>query len=125
MELDWTRWPNFSESEMRCSHTGRCEMDREFMDVLQAIRNEFGPMRVTSGYRHPTHPIEAKKAAPGEHTHGRCADIGVQGADAVRLIRIALKHGVVRIGVQQKGSGRFIHLGLGAPGLPSPTIWSY
>lgn len=30
------------------------------------------PMRVTSGYRHPTHPIEAKKAKPGEHASGLC-----------------------------------------------------
>lgn len=125
-DLDWSRWPNFSEAELACKHTGLCEMDPEFMDVLQAIRDEFGPMRVTSGYRHPTHPVEARKGhATGEHTTGRCADIAVQGADALRLIKLALKHGVTRIGVQQKGAGRFIHLGLGAPGLANPTIWSY
>lgn len=123
--MDWSKYPNFSEAEMACKHTGICKMDAEFMDVLQAIRNEFGPMRVTSGYRHPSHPIEAKKQTPGEHTLGRCADIAVEGKQAFRLIQIAIKHGITRIGVQQKGAGRFIHIGLGGPGFPSPTVWSY
>jgi zinc D-Ala-D-Ala carboxypeptidase len=123
--MDWSKYPSFSESEMACKHTGLCKMDPDFMAVLQAIRNEFGPMRVSSGYRHTSHPIEAKKQAPGEHTLGRCADIAVEGKQAFRLIQIALKHGITRIGVQQKGAGRFIHIGIGGPGFPSPAIWSY
>jgi zinc D-Ala-D-Ala carboxypeptidase len=123
--MDWSKYPNFSKSEMACKHTGACVMDGQFMSVLQSIRNEFGPMRITSGYRHPTHPIEAKKKTPGEHTLGRCADVAVEGKDAYRLIEIAIKHGITRIGVQQKGAGRFIHLGLGGPGFPSPAVWSY
>lgn len=125
-KLDWGRWPNFSEAEMACKHTGLCFMDPEFMDVLQAIRNEFGPMKVSSGYRHFTHPVEARKGhTTGEHTFGRCADIAVQGEEAIKLLKIALKHGITRIGIQQKGSGRFIHLGLGAANLPNPAMWSY
>ena len=123
--MDWTKYPNFSEREMACKHTGKCSMDPEFMSVLQAIRSEFGQMTITSGYRHPTHPIEAKKASPGEHTLGRCVDVGVEGKNAFRLIQVALKHGITRIGVQQKGAGRFIHLGIGGKGFPSPAVWSY
>lgn len=124
---DWGKYPNFSEAEFRCRHTGQCAMQVEFMDRLQAIRTEYGrPLRITSGYRHPTHPVEARKGhATGEHTLGMCADIAVQGADAVELLRIALAHGITRIGVQQKGSGRFLHLGIGGQGLPAPAIWSY
>lgn len=124
--IDWSRYPNFSRAEFACSHTGRCEMRPEFLAVLQAIRSEYGqPLRISSGYRDRTHPIEARKAVPGEHTMGLCADVAIQGADALRLIEIALRHGIKRIGVQQKGAGRFIHLGLGGPGLPSEAIWSY
>lgn len=123
--IDWSKYPNFTEQELACRHTGECRMDPEFMAILQAIRNEYGPMTITSGYRHPTHPIEAKKATPGEHSLGRCVDVGVEGKNAFRLIQIALKHGITRIGVQQKGAGRFIHLGIGGPGFPSPAIWSY
>lgn len=123
---DWSRYPNFSRAEFACSHTGKCEMRAEFMDVLQAIRTEYGkPMTISSGYRDRTHPAERKKVATGEHPQGLCADVAVQGADALRLIEIALRHGIMRIGVQQKGAGRFVHLGLGGPGLPTPALWSY
>jgi zinc D-Ala-D-Ala carboxypeptidase len=92
------------------------------MVVLQAIRNEYGPMTPTSGYRHPTHPIEARKMRPGEHTFGMSADIACNnGADRYRLITIALKHGCTRIGIAKT----FVHIGLGAPGLPQNVIWEY
>lgn len=124
---DWARYPNFSEAEFRCRHTGRCEMQAEFMARLQAIRAEYGkPMPISSGYRHPSHPIEAGKGrADGEHTRGTCCDVAVSGADALRLIEIAIRHGINRVGVQQKGGGRFLHLGIGGRGLPAPAVWSY
>jgi zinc D-Ala-D-Ala carboxypeptidase len=115
-------YPNFPKSEFDCKHTGKNEMKHEFMVVLQAIRNEYGPMTPTSGYRHPTHPIEARKMRPGEHTFGMSADIACNnGADRYRLITIALKHGINRIGIAKT----FVHLGLGAPGLPNNVIWEY
>jgi hypothetical protein len=51
------------------------------------------PMKVTSGYRCPQHPIEAKKARPGAHASGQAVDIGVQGSDAHTLLRMALEAG--------------------------------
>lgn len=123
---DWSPYPNFSEDEFRCKHTGRCAMHPAFMARLQAIRAEYGrPMVITSGYRDPSHPIEAKKSSPGEHTLGTCCDVAVSGADALQLVEIALKHGVSRIGVSQKGASRFLHLGIGGGNLPAPMIWSY
>jgi uncharacterized protein YcbK (DUF882 family) len=118
----WGTYPNFTKAEMDCKHTGQNEMKHEFMDVLQKIRTEYGPMKITSGYRHPTHPIEAKKMRPGEHTFGMCCDIACNnGADRYRLITIALKHGCTRIGIAKT----FVHIGLGAPGLPNNVIWEY
>jgi zinc D-Ala-D-Ala carboxypeptidase len=115
-------YPNFPKSEFDCKHTGKNEMKHEFMVVLQAIRNEYGPMTPTSGYRHPTHPIEARKMRPGEHTFGMCCDIHCNnGADRFRLVTIALKHGCTRIGIAKT----FVHIGLGAPGLPNNVIWEY
>lgn len=123
---DWGKYPDFSEAEFRCRYTSRCEMQAQFMDVLQAIRTEYGkPMVITSGYRHPTHPVEANKLGTGEHTLGTCCDVAVAGADALRLVGIALRHGITRVGVNQKGSGRFLHLGLGGGTLPNPAMWSY
>lgn len=126
--MDWDRFANFQPHEFVCSHTGKNGMKPGFMEKLQALRTEYGkPMTVTSGYRHPTHPIEARKASPGAHASGRAADIAVQGGDALKLIELALKHGFTGIGVNQKGDGRFIHLDdlKHEPGRPRPWVWSY
>ena len=115
-------YPNFPKSEFDCRHTNKNEMKHEFMTVLQAIRNEYGPMKITSGFRHPTHPIEARKMRPGEHTFGMCCDVACNnGADRYRLVTIELKHGFTRVGIAKT----FVHLGLGAPGLPQNVIWEY
>jgi len=49
------------------------------------------------------------------------------GKEALEVIRVAQKHGIKRIGVQQKGNGRFIHLDscTEAEGFSSPAMWSY
>ena len=125
--MDWSRWPNFTEAEFKCSHTGKCRMHAGFMDRLQRLRTRYGkPMVITSGYRDATHPIEARKASPGAHATGRAADIAVDRGDAYELLKLALELGFTGIGINQKGSGRFIHL----DDLPGgdhlrPTIWSY
>ncbi len=96
------------------------------MQELMELRLRYGkPMRITSGYRDKAHPVEANKATTGEHTMGVCCDIAVEGVDAIRLLKLALELGFSRVGIQQKGNGRFLHIGLGGPGLPNPAIWSY
>lgn len=120
----WGEYPNFPKHEFDCRHTGLNDMKHEFMTVLQAIRTEYGkPMKITSGYRHPTHPTEAKKGhTTGEHTRGMCADIACSdGSSRFELVSLALKHGIPRIGIARN----FVHLGLGGPGLPSNVIWDY
>lgn len=125
--MNWDDYPNFSESEFRCRHTGKCEMRPEFMERLQRLRLAYGkPMKITSGFRDRSHPVEARKVATGAHTLGRACDVAVTGADAIRLLVLAVEFGFTGIGVQQKGEGRFIHLD-DVPGnqLPRPAIWSY
>jgi zinc D-Ala-D-Ala carboxypeptidase len=123
--MNWDLYPNFKKSEFDCTHCGKNSMTPEFMGKLQALRNAYNkPMRITSGYRCPQHPIEAKKAAPGAHASGCAADIGVEGRDAYQILRQAFLLGFTGIGVQQKGSGRFIHLDTIENG-PRPNVWSY
>ena len=123
--MNWSDYPNFSAQEFNCTHCGANEMKPEFMAKLQQLRTVYGAaMRITSGYRCPQHPIEAKKAAPGAHASGQAADIGIQGAEAHRLLKMALEAGFTGVGVQQKGSGRFLHLDT-LEGELRPTIWSY
>lgn len=120
-----TDWPYkfFTRAEFACKHTGKCDMDPAFMRELEALRVEFdAAMRVTSGYRDPSHPEEAKKDKPGTHAQGIACDVAVRGEDAVRLIALAYKRGFRGIGVQQKGNVRFIHLDR-RPG--EFAFWSY
>ena len=66
------RWPNFSFTEMACSETGECAMDKATMDRLQLLRDHFGsPLTITSGYRSSRHSVEAAKTTgPGSHATG-------------------------------------------------------
>ena len=61
--MDWSRYPNFSREEFECSATGYCDMNEDFMEQVQILREVYGkPMAVTSGYRDPIeHPIESTR----------------------------------------------------------------
>lgn len=128
--MNWDTWPNFSKREFACKHTGKCEMRSEFLDVLQAIRDDYGkPIFIASGFRDVTHPVEASKEKPGSHTLGLAADLRIAGVEAIKIIELAIKHGVQRIGMHQKGQhgGRFLHLDIADQfynGFPR-GIWTY
>lgn len=122
---DWTKYDNFKKKEFDCKFSGENMMQTEFMDKLQQLRSVYGkPMHITSGYRSKMHPVERSKSGSGPHNQGLAADIAVEGADAVRLLNLALQLGFTGIGVQQKGYGRYIHLDL-VKSSSRPMIWSY
>lgn len=125
--MNWNDYPNFSKQEFDCKHTGKNEMKPEFMERLQVLRNQYGkPIKISSGYRDITHPIEAKKKRGGAHTTGLAADLAVERGDAHFILDLAFRLGFTGIGVQQKGSGRFIHLDIdNRPDSLRPTVWSY
>lgn len=125
-------WPNFSLAELHCK-CGKCnsdgsEMDPVFMAELQQLRTLYGkPLDLSSAYRCRQHPSEANKAEPGEHTDGLAVDVRCRGAEALQILRLALNLKFTRVGINQKGAARFLHLGMAPAGgrLPSPAIWSY
>lgn len=115
----------FSKKEFLCQHCGQDGIQPEIVKVLDKMREQCGfPFVISSGYRCEDHPIEAAKATPGTHQKGYAVDIAVRGANALAVIRSAMEHGIKRIGVNQKGSGRFIHVDCD-PDRQSPAIWSY
>jgi len=125
----------FTREELACKHClqeGKSideayEFSEEFGHVLDRIREECGfPLPVSSGYRCPDHPIERAKDKLGEHATGFAVDIRVSHSNAFILMQVAMRHGVHRIGVNQKGDyrERFIHLGMSTQ-FPSPVVWSY
>jgi uncharacterized protein YcbK (DUF882 family) len=123
----------FTEKELKCKHTGEYFFDEDFLKTLNKIREECGfPFPVSSACRSPLHPIEQRKQFVGVHTTGKAVDILCRGEDALKLISVAQKHGITRIGVQQKGTGRFIHIDgctkedfPDVENYPEVSIWSY
>lgn len=126
---------NFSSGEMMCScGCGEDSMDPDFMSILQNIRDEMQrPLRISSGVRCAKRNMEVSSTGKnGPHvprtTGTMASDILIAGADALRLIDIARKHGISGVGISQRGSHakRFIHIDiLSEETHPRPTMWSY
>ena len=129
--MNWKDYKNFSKAEFNCKHTGKNEMKPEFMELLQKLREEVGiPFVISSGFRDVTHPVEARKSAPGAHSKGIACDIQVMdGSTAGMLILHALILGFKGIGVAQDNrrnrTSRFIHLDIMDRGVDYPVFWSY
>ena len=111
----------FNESEFKEFD----KMDRALLIMLDNLREVYGyPIKLTSTYRSPEHPIEARKAKPGEHAHGAAVDIACVGGEATyKLVKAAIEVGFTRIGISRKNN--FVHVGVGYDGAPPVTIWTY
>ena len=127
----------FSKEELACKHCLKLGksvddsyyFDEHFLELLNSIRSDCGfALPISSGYRCTDHPINVQKYDDGKplgaHAFGLAVDVVVDRKKAHRLLQVALEHGVPRIGVNQKGADRFIHLDCDIS-LPNPTIWSY
>jgi uncharacterized protein YcbK (DUF882 family) len=101
------------------------KMDKALLIMLDNLREVYGyPIKLTSTYRSPEHPIEAKKAKPGEHAYGAAVDIACVGGEATyKLVKAAIEVGFTRIGISRKNN--FVHVGVGYEGAPPITIWTY
>ena len=111
----------FSESEFSNFEM----MDKKLLTMLDSLREIYGnPIKITSSYRSPDHPIEAKKKSPGEHAYGAAVDIAsVGGEKTFKLVKAAIEVGFTRIGVSRKNN--FVHVGIGYPDAPPITLWTY
>ena len=111
----------FNESEFKEFD----KMDRALLIMLDNLREVYGyPIKLTSTYRSPEHPIEARKSKPGEHAHGAAVDIACIGGEATyKLVKAAIEVGFTRIGISRKNN--FVHVGVGYEGAPPITIWTY
>lgn len=126
--MKWSHYPNFSKSEFDCKHTGHNKMHPEFLAKLQELREALGfPLIISSGYRDPTHPAEARKARPGQHSQGIACDIlAMDGATAFKIVQKALELGFTGVGIAQDNRrprpSRFVHLDIRTS---TPVMWSY
>ncbi len=131
-QYDYDRWDNFTKEDLECSQTGNenpnVEAMTDLMDMVQELRTWAGvPFYVSSAYRSPEHPIEARKIAKGKKAgqHSKAAiDFRVSTADCYRIVAKAFEMGFTGIGINLTGDAgsRFIHLDLHTS---APRIWSY
>jgi len=110
----------FSRDEFKCSETGNNEIQDEFVHALDKLRESCGfPFAITSGYRDPSHSVEAKKEKAGQHTLGIAADIAVSGgSQRFIIVSNALELGFSGIGVART----FVHVDIRTS---QPVLWCY
>lgn len=117
-------WKYFSIEELKCPcGCNQLGMNAYYMQKIVKVREDLGvPMNITSGYRCKTYNQRIGGVPNSAHTKGRALDISIVGmeeADQVRLLELAIKYDVRGVGVNDKKS-HFIHLDD-----TKPRLWSY
>lgn len=106
---DKKRWPNFSASEFACRHCGEYIHDPVFLDTMQALRHEAGPLHILSGHRCAIHNAKVGGAPLSQHL-SIAADISLKNhLDRKRLAQVARDVGFTGFGYYQT----FLHVDLG------------
>jgi uncharacterized protein YcbK (DUF882 family) len=122
----------FPDHELACKcgcGGGSEQMDHDFMRRLILMRREADfPFPLSSAYRCPAHNNAVSGTGyDGPHTTGAAVDINIHGERAVRVLGLAIKHGMTGLGISQKGNhgSRFIHVDRIEGYTPRPWVWSY
>jgi len=107
-----------------CGHPDcdKRSVNQSTLDMLQSVRDTFGPMVVTSGGRCPNHPDEVHRETPADHQKGQGVDVKANGFTRGNIVNAGLQEGFNAIGVAKN----FVHLGYRAD-LPKGhlTMWVY
>lgn len=103
------KWPSFTRLEMACRHCGEGYHWPEFMDRLQAARNQVRrPFQILSAHRCSLHNARVGGAPLSQHLL-LAADISLRGHD-----RFALRDACFRAGFTGFGYySTFLHIDLG------------
>ena len=103
---------NFSTSEMQCPCCDKCNMDFQFMEELQRIRElcRFG-FKFNSAYRCAEYNNKVSKNTRGQHVTGKAVDISIK--DRYKRFSL-LKEAIESMYFKDIAiAGNFIHLGKG------------
>lgn len=114
--------PNFHLDEFRCKCCGQVNTPAATMLArrLQEVRDEYGVMRIVSGFRCPKQNELVGGKMFSQHLVGLAADIACDDdVDRRRLLLLLLQFGFPRLGIGQ----HIIHADIGT--ITGPVIWVY
>lgn len=72
---------NFNRSEFKCPCCEMDTVDTELLSILQAIRDKFGPVVITSANRCEDYNAKKGGAKNSQHLKSRAADIVIRGVE--------------------------------------------
>ncbi len=84
LDSEWgTKYPNFKKAEFKCP-CGKCNgygngIATTLVETLQKLRNKYGKLQITSGYRCPAHNKAVGGSTNSKHTKGQAADFYLDG----------------------------------------------
>lgn len=118
-QLGW-RWPHFTAKELSCHCRKHCKgeyfHDPRFLDALEAMRREVGPLTIRSGHRCQAHNAAVAGVQNSYHTKAIAADIAVTDKNRARLLQAAVNAGFTGLGYGRS----FLHVDLGPA-----RAWTY
>ncbi len=118
---------HFKLDEFKCPCCGENKMDRQFLLILDEIRDYAGiPFIITSGYRCKKHNKEIGGKPNSAHLNGLAADIKCTISYNRAIIVNSIVHFVHKIGIPLRiGIAiNFIHFDIDKE-KPNPVIWVY
>ena len=120
--ITWKDIKHFKKEEFNCKDGSEAnEMNLQFVKILDNIREEYGKMVITSGYRTKSWNLKVGGVRNSAHTKGLAADILCKDSlHRYRLVGAAIRNGIKRMGIGKD----FIHLDASKT-LPNPRIWLY
>ena len=94
---------------------GQDRLQPPLMSALENASRQIGrDLTITSGFRSPSHPVEARKQQPGQHARGTAADIDLKGmseTERAQLVAQLQAQGVTRFGLYS-GTPDMLHVDL-------------
>ena len=103
---------NFTVNEMKCPCCDKCNMDFEFMEELQRIRELCGfGFKVNSAYRCAKYNKKVSSNTRGQHATGQAVDVSMK--DRYKRYELLLKAIESKYFKDIAISKTFIHLGRG------------
>lgn len=104
------RWSYFTPEEVACNGTGEIIIHEEALDVIQALRAEWGkPISPTSWYRSVTHNKAVGGAVKSQHLTGGAIDVPLDPSERNDFVTLAKKHGFRGFGYYDT----FMHIDMG------------